>query len=37
MKTSIRSILALTLACLIAFSCCSVSFAATKETVHQYG
>ena len=37
MKKSIRSIFALLLACLIACSCCSVSFAATKETVRQYG
>ncbi|MBR4726470.1 MAG: hypothetical protein IK080_01105 [Clostridia bacterium] len=37
MKKTLRSILALTLSLVIACGCCSVAFAATKETVRQYG
>ncbi|MBR2731655.1 MAG: hypothetical protein IKD72_06700, partial [Clostridia bacterium] len=37
MKKQLRSTLAFALSLLIAFSCCSVAFAATKETVRQYG
>ena len=37
MKKYLRSVLALALSLLIACSCVYVAFAATKETVHQYG
>ena len=37
MKKRIRSVLALVLACVIAFSCCCAALAATRETVRQYG
>ena len=37
MKKYIRPCLAVLLACMIAVSCCGAAFAATKDTVRQYG